>query len=440
MLGTASFVALSRTSWYQLRQAALWRERIRTNLGLDVVFASMEMPSPNRFRIHELVCAHPETQTPILLAELVEGIMTPNGWGVELHAAQMKQEQSDLALQILHDSFLCRPHNAVPILKLSIDEIRILPNSKEGGLVQGDAASLDSIHRVQIEYAPSLTQSEIKIQFGLSPSERQNPMIVHVVRNHEATNPRTEWAVNTRDVAVPCSPFSPYFPILAQVGPQGTFRGEVQWSQDAGGWESRITNGTFANTSWDSLTQSIGSPAQGRGTLYVGEAVVRNGVIDHFDGRLTADSSGGTAVEPQWLVDSMRTFGWESDLREGDYVEFQKRPTVRIDSLNLAFSLDANGVRWQGGGDEIHTSGMATHRQLASIENRRVAVKLSQGGYPLPQIGAWLARSGGQEDSADSIATWNAKIATMLPPPTLNARLSRLPNESGDNVERNSFR
>ncbi|AMV33164.1 hypothetical protein VN12_13645 [Pirellula sp. SH-Sr6A] len=426
LLATSGFVVLSKTSWYQLRQAAAWRERIRSNIGLDVVFQSIEQPSPHTFRIRELVCAHPETQTPILRAEQVDGVMTNEGWALKLHAAEIKQEQSNLALQILHDSFLCRPHNLVPILKVSIDSLRILPSTLTNSPHLASAPKLESLHQIQIEYTPSLSLSDIKILFGLEPKGSETPGLVHVRRYHDPKHPHTDWAIDTRDLAIPCSAIQPYFPVVEHVGPLALFRGQVRWEQDAQGWQSTLHQSTFLNTSWAALSHSIGEPLQGFGDLHIEEAILRNGLIDRVQGSISAGSSHDETIQVPWLKQTMERFGWCShDLRP------LQSQTASVDSMELAFHLDGNGLRWRGNGPGLSAPGAPpSHSQIGSVKQILLATDraLESKITSLDEVSRWLATGPDATQAAELVQRWHSRLVSLLPTPSNAARLSGVPN------------
>lgn len=447
LLATTAFVTVSRTQWYKLRQAAAWRMRILSNTGLDAVFASVEMPSPNRFVIRDMVVTDPETKTSILWADEVRGDMTPNGWAVAIQNAHIKPEKTDLALKILHDEFLCRPHNAVPILKLSMGELHLM--------LQSDAApgttALSALQDILVEYAPSEVSSEIKVRYSVKNAGQQSPSLVHVVRNHDAANLKTEWAIDTNDGALPCSVLARYFPVLRNVGDMAEFQGQVRWSQDALGWDCRIENGRFDHCSWDKLTQEIGSPLQGNGALVIYNAKLRNGMLESVQGAFASNEAEEVTVDSEWLKESARAFRWVSD----DLNQLASK-RAKVAGLNIAFNLTHRGIQWLGSGPMLpNRDNQPSYQQLATVEGLRVATELESSGIAINanSIGQWLDRSsvlasgnsasGSQfgnatvaDNSSDSssYSRWQSQIASFLTPPSSVAgpvsKVSALPNNA----------
>lgn len=429
LMGTVAFVAVSRTDWYRLRQSAFWRTRILNNTGLDAVFASIDMPSPNRFVIRELVFSDPETKSLILWADKVVGEMTSSGWAVAIDGAQIKPEKTDLALKILHDQLLCRPHNSVPILKLTVGNLQMMLNSA----TEPSVSKLDALQDILVEYSPSHSVSEIKLRYSVASAAQQIPSLVHVVRNHDAKNPRTEWAIDTKDGALPCSVLARYFPVLAKVGNVAQFTGQVRWLQDSKGWECQIENGRFDHCSWDHLSQDIGSPMQGHGSMLVSKANLRNGVLENAQGSFNGDEAYETTVDLAWLRESVRAFGWDSD-----NLSELKTPSVKVSGLNLAFQLNHKGIQWMGQGAEILYQQQPAYQQFATIDGLRLVTRIQshETATSTVSLGQWLARSASGEytnkslhdsklptDSGDpsNLSRWQSQLATLLPPPAPSA-------------------
>ena len=411
MIFCAGFAVVSQTSWYTLRQKAAWRERIHNNLGLDVVFDSIEFPTPNRFRIKEFMCIHPETQQPILFSPCVQGEMTSKGWSLELATAELVSSQTNLAATIVHDSFLCRPHNAVPILKLSIGSLSVRsPATEQRGDVQPSV--WPKLEEIVVEYLPSLDRSELKLQFAIGPG-KQSPAKVHVRRNHFAANPRTDWAIKTQETSIPCEPLIEWVPALEYLGPRAAFRGTADFWQDTRDWGCEI-EGELDRARWESLTTSLGSPMRGETRIGIRKSRIVNGHIQYASGRLEAAES----VDGDWLQRIVSEFKWTPQedvckLTNGQYP---------VAGLALNFDLNDQGLWWGGQGDEV-TSGDQRYRILATVNNLLVATNSQTPRIALHQIGACIANSH-VNASPEVMARCQTAIAAILPVPQQYPRLS----------------
>lgn len=411
MIFCAGFAVVSQTSWYTLRQKAAWRERIHNNLGLDVVFDSIEFPTPNRFRIKEFMCIHPETQQPILFSPCVQGEMTSKGWSLELATAELVSSQTNLAATIVHDSFLCRPHNAVPILKLSIGSLSVRsPATEPRGDVQ--ASVWPKLEQIVVEYLPSLDRSELKLQFAIGPG-KQSPAKVHVRRNHFAANPRTDWAIKTQETSIPCEPLIEWVPALGYLGPRAAFRGTADFWQDTRDWGCEI-EGELDRARWESLTTSLGSPMRGETRIGIRKSRIVNGHIQYASGRLEAAES----VDGDWLQRIVSEFKWtpQEDVRKLTNGQYP------VAGLALNFDLNDQGLWWGGQGDEV-TSGDQRYRILATVNNLLVATNSQTPRIALHQIGACIANSH-VNASPEVMARCQTAIAAVLPVPQQYPRLS----------------
>lgn len=419
MVLCVGFAVVSRTSWYTLRQKAAWRERIHNNLGLDVVFDSIEFPTPNRFRIKEFMCIHPETQQPILHSPCVQGEISSNGWSLELDTAELVANQSNVAASIIHDSFLCRPHNAVPILKLSIGSLSVQSSSEETRN-EIPKANWPRLTQILVEYLPSLDRSELKLQFAVGPG-KQSPAKIHVRRNHIAANPRTDWAIKTQETSIPCEPLMDMMPVLARFGPGAMFRGTADFWQDTRDWGCEL-EGEFDRARWESLTAPLGSPLRGETKIGIGKTRIVNGHVQYASGHIQAAES----VDGVWLQRIASQFNWATQ------EDVQKLTNAQhpVAGLTLHFDLNQQGLWWGGQGDEVTVKDQR-YRILATVNNLLVATNTRTPRIALHQIGACIANSQANA-TPETIARWQSTIASILPvtqqyPRLSEASLSRTP-------------
>jgi hypothetical protein len=411
LLLCVGFAIVSQTSWYTLRQKAAWRERIHNNLGLDVVFDSIEFPTPSRFRIQEFMCIHPETQQPILFSPCAQGEMTSQGWSLELATAELVSSQTNLAATIVHDSFLCRPHNAVPILKLSIGSLSVRsPTTGPRGEVQ--ASVWPKLEQIIVEYLPSLDRSELKLQFAIGPG-KQSPAKVHVRRNHFAANPRTDWAIKTQETSIPCEPLIEWMPALEYLGPRAAFRGTADFWQDSRDWGCEI-EGELDRARWESLTTSLGSPMRGETRIGIRKSRIVNGHIQYASGRVQVAES----VDGDWIQRIVRQFGWATDAG----VQQLSDEPQNVAGLDLEFDLNDQGLLWTGLGEEITNEGKR-YRILAAVRNLRIATNSQAPRIALHEIGASIANSH-VSATPETIALCQSAIAAVLPIPQQYPRLS----------------
>lgn len=339
---TLAFLIVSKTHWYQLERKAAFRERIRNNLGLDVVFTSMESLSPQRFMIRELVCFHPETRSLILKATSVDGLMTSSGWALTLHGAEVEQSQADLAVRIIHDSFLCRPHNAVKLLKISAPDLVLQSTSPVAGSIATEPQPRllpNQLYRVEAEYSPTMQTSDLKVRFSMSPSPDAEPIAIHIRRQHSDQLPVTDWAINTGKNPFPCSILYPFLPSLECLGEIASFTGKASYSSTGSQWDF---SGFFNNVDWARFGRDIGSPLLGNGMLQVFNAKIKRDRLEFFEGEIR----GASQINLGCL--------WEVPIQLKSPHDFQKdkqdiRAYLPVNDLSLLVRIDSLGVHCQGG-------------------------------------------------------------------------------------------
>ncbi len=398
------FVAVSKTGWYQLREAAYWRERIRNNLGMDIVFSRIEFPAPNRFRIRELVCADPETKAPILYASQLDGWMSSSGWSIQIEEAEIRGTQSELAIRLVHDSFLCRPHNLVPLLKLSLRRA-ILQSDEPIAAEESRSTGHDQeFHQVEVEYEPSLVRSQLKVQFSLAQNTRSAPALLHISRDHSSENPTTHWALRTGFCRIPCRFFSSCFPAVTSCGANAWFQGEAYWWQDNRNFGCEIRDGRVEQIDLGIATHTFGSPIQGKGQLQIARSTWMNGQL------LTATGAMGgiSQIKGDCLRESIKRFGWVSnpldDLSDGFAI---------VDECGIAFDISSGGIVLSGTGKPYPYDGQKYSLGLVA-QGKQCFSRGSGSVLSIPLVHEWLGAIQ-QGLSRERVIENQTSLVRMLP-------------------------
>lgn len=398
LLLTALFLIVAKTPWYQFERKAAFRERIRNNLGLDVVFSSIESMSPQRFMIRELVCFHPETRSHILKANSVEGLMTSSGWALTLHGAEVEQSQADLAVRIIHDSFLCRPHNAVKLLKISAPDLVLQSTSPAAGSIAAEPQPRllpNHLYRVEAEYSPTMQTSDLKVRFSLSPKGDTEPIAIHIRRQHSDQLPVTDWAVNTGKNPFPCSILYPFLPSLECVGDLASFTGKANYSSTGSQWD---LSGVFNSIDWERFGREIGSPLLGNGTLQVFDATIKNGRLDFFDGEIR----GGSQINYNCL--------FKVPIKLNSPHEFPKDQRIYwpVNELSLLVRIDSLGVHCQGG----LRAEQDGYRLGCLIDQREIYLKPQSVRYDM--LFDWMASNRVNYESGEVASAMKERLQSSL--------------------------
>jgi len=332
LVGMAAYSLVRRTPWYESYQNQLWQQRISDNLGVSVRFSSIEFPSPEHFRAHDLVCVHPETNREILKIKRVDAAMDQTGWTVDLVTPTLNGPEIQSAMQVVHDWFLCRPQKSASLLKLSVPEISVF-----------DGVSNTLFKNVEVGVKPTESISTLLVKFSIEGQQFSNPKPAYlkVEREHMLESPRTNWEVVSDDIAIPCRVLGKRFPALSSLGQNASFRGTMRQTQDDLHWNAKIS-GVFDSVDLGMLTSPIGAPVRGLANLKVGCALLCDGRLDLARGSFEAIRSG--SVETDWVRHTRQLFGlpWESSL---DLVSSKNIP---MDAIGVGFEFDSRGLLLSG--------------------------------------------------------------------------------------------
>ncbi len=336
VLGVSSYSVLRATPWYQSYQRELWQRRLSDNLGVEVHFKSIEFPSPNQFRAHDLVCSNPETGRVILTVAQVKATMDRSGWSVQVVSPELNGQQIQSAMRTVHDWFLCRPQKSASLLRLSVPELLV-----------DDGANKIKFQNVEVGIKPTDFTSTLIVAFSLEGQNFERPASFRVDRDHIEES--TKWSIESKDIAIPCCILSERFPPLRYLGSQASFKGTVAWWQKKENWQMSVQGDVhsvdLAYASWP-----IGKPMQGFGKLSISNAVHSDGVLREVKGVLTSDSC---SVDTDWLDRNIAS----NMLYTNNHLAWNKmRPRAPVNQLAVQFALDRHGLTFAGVSDPKHPS------------------------------------------------------------------------------------
>jgi hypothetical protein len=325
----AGFSLLKRVPWYQSYQKDWWERRLSDNLGVNVSFASIEFPSPNKFRVKDLVCANAETGRQILKVAQVNTLIDQSGWYVEVEKPELNGTQMETALRTVHERYLCRPLSTSSLLGLGMSE-----------LVISDGDQSTKFQNVKVTLKPTEPMSELKVSFLLDGQKFADQLSFFVVeRDHIAQT--TNWKINSAEVAIPCRILSERFLELKNLGSQASFRGSIEGSQSDRQWEATV-RGQFHSVDLAVISSPYGQGIQGMGELKLAHAVFRDGKLRSVKGGFTSDSCN---VETMWLDGLFQ----QNLLLSTDDVLWQTMgQRVTVNGLGIGFESDPHQVFYSG--------------------------------------------------------------------------------------------
>lgn len=329
VLAVGGYSILKRIPWYQSYQKDWWERRLSDNLGVNVSFASIEFPGPNKFRVKNLVCANAETGRQILKVAQVNTLIDRSGWYVEVDKPELNGAQIETAMRTVHDRYLCRPQSIASLLGLAMSE-----------LVITDGNESTKFQNVKVALKPTEPMSELKVSCLLDGQKFADQLSYFVVeRDHIAQT--TNWKIHSADVAIPCRILSERFLELKNLGSQASFRGSIEGWQNDRQWEATV-RGHFHSVDLAVLSSPYGKGIQGMGDLNLGYAVFRDGKLRGVDGNFKSDMC---VVDTAWLDELFK-----QDVLISTYTNSWRAigQRVTVNGFGIGFKSDLNNVRYDG--------------------------------------------------------------------------------------------
>jgi len=329
VFAVASYSLLKRTPWYQSYQKDWWERRLSDNLGVNVSFVSIEFPSPNRFRLKDLVCANAETGRQILKVAQVNTLIGHSGWYVEVDKPEVNGTQFETAMRTVHDRYLCRPQSTASLLGLGMSE-----------LVISDGNESTKFQNVKVTLKPTEPISYLKVECLLDGQKFADQLSFFVVeRDHVAQT--TTWRINSTEVAIPCRILSERFLELKNLGSQARFRGTIEGWQKDRQWGATV-QGQFHSVDLAVVSSPYGKGIQGTGELNLAYAEFRDGRLKGVQGGFTSESC---IVDTGWLDELVRQNLLDSTYKD-PWRSIGQRVTVN--GLGIRFESDPNKVIYAG--------------------------------------------------------------------------------------------
>lgn len=329
VFAVASYSLVKKIPWYQSYQKDWWERRLSDNLGVNVSFASIEFPSPNKFRVRNLVCENAETGRHILKAAQVNTLIDRSGWFVEVDKPELNGAQIESALRTVHDRYLCRPQSPAILLGVGTSE-----------LVISDGNESTRFQKVKVTLNPTKPTSELKVSCLLDGQKFEDQLSFFVVeRDHIAQT--TNWKINSAEVAIPCRILSERFLELRNLGGQASFRGSIEGWQNDRQWEATV-RGQFHSVDLAAVSSPYGKGIQGMGELSLSHAVFRDGKLSGVRGAFKSETC---TVDSGWLDELVGQNVLDSTYKNAWRAIGQR---VTANGLGIEFESDRGDVNYAG--------------------------------------------------------------------------------------------
>jgi len=318
-------------------------QRLSWQLGMKVSLAAVEHLRPGVVRYQGLVLANPETGQEVARCRVLEaawgkaaGREKPGGRLLRISAVQPEIEASALdEVRRLVDRVLMG--RAGPLeTEVGLSTESLLVRSEHGSQTFSDVTG-------KVQTLPEGTLA--KVEFRLPGQSAPKPAWLYLGRYREQATPASVFGLETEGSDLPCTVLSLAADGLRTLGTRSRFRGRIDGRQTAEGWET-VVRGQFDEVELGSLVTDHFPSYQfnGNAQLRVDQAILVDRRLQNATGKLTAGPGNVNAS----LVDAaIRRLGLtgSAGLGGADRV-------IRFEWLKAAFSLDAEGLRVVGLGDE----------------------------------------------------------------------------------------
>lgn len=391
------YSAVQRSSQFQSFQKSVWEKRISENLGIDVRFESIEFPTPWHFRIGDLTCYHPENGKQILKVAMVKSTMDRSGWTVDLSATELNGSQTQTAIKIVHDWFLCRPKKTASLLALNIPQLSI-----------HDGNTSTVFENIEIGIKPTESTSTMLVRFSMAGSRFGEPAALRIDRHHSEQSPSTICSLRTHDSVLPSRVIADRLGLFHHFGEESEFRGDIHCAGTETRWSTQL-NGVIENVDLAVATSAIGSPMRGKVKLLLDDLHFQNERLIQAKGTVVQSSATQGTIDNRWLTE---TTGWLS-------LPCAMMPSisqVNIRAMQCAFELNERGLSVQG---KLAPKDERWPRIALLVDDASIAgtcSKNASGNFetikiPVTRVFSWL------QSTSQSPATSVDSIAKILPWP-----------------------
>ena len=315
------------TPWYQSWQRGTWEARISENLGVTVRTKVFTLTAPHQFYAEGVELRHPETDVILARIARLNGLMRDKGWSILLETPELDAGQLESGLQVLHDSFLCRPQKSSHLLAIGIPQ----------GLTMHSPSGVSEIERMEILLRPAERTSTIQAKL-IFKDQPFGEVAIQVSRDHNPETTATSVTLSSPKTWLPCDVLSDRFTILKNLGRESRFRGDLQCNVLSQQWDVSL-QGEFDRVDWGAMSASLGSPVRSSGLLSLAQLNIRDGKVLRAIGQ--ARCEGGVASK-SWME---RT---SQQLQLPAQFSAPSPESIAIDTIDFGFHLDSTGLRLAG--------------------------------------------------------------------------------------------
>ncbi|TWU42286.1 hypothetical protein [Novipirellula artificiosorum] len=330
---TLVILLVTWTPWYHQAELRELTESIAKDTGFLIEVADFERPSPSRLELVGVRVIDPETQHEVAWVDRLSWTEVNDGVSIVLSHPKLSAAELSGAWRLVHDRFLCSS------LCLSTP-VRFAASDLEIERVNGDrAAGLNSLQDIDAWIEPGQGSTRATIECVRSSQRAGSGFRIEVVRDRTTDTPTTQWLLETRDAALPCSALSDYLTPLRSLGPNAAFAGRIRWSIDTNGWWVDLGTSRFTGVDLASISERSPHRLSGTATLSLTRGMIRPGKTLDVLGELRAT---------QGFVSTSLLASLETDFGMSVTGDFRNRQTMPYDYLGVQFEFSGSALTLDG--------------------------------------------------------------------------------------------
>lgn len=393
---------------YWAAQQEDWQRVLSQRLGLKVEVATVAYPTIHLARLGKVRLSDPETDEEFARIRSLELSWTDEGWTAEMSQPEIQLDQLPTVWKDLHERLFRQTEGQR--CELIAGELTL--HGEEGS---------QTLSQWQAVWEPGEELSRLVTQGVLAGSQSQTPITLTIARDRRSQPAVTTWDLDAAEAMLPCLPAAGDLPLLAALGKDCKFRGQLRVALTERGWQGSL-RGTLDPVDLNQLvTEHLPHKLSGQAKVSLEQCEFAAGRITLLRG--TALSNGGYISRSLLGAAATHLAMQEEGVRPAS-----AQGHVYYKSLAFGFLLAPEGLTLTGHADRLQNGVMitaATSPILLEPAERQLAVNRLLHALATP----------GDEHALASAAVEQVRRILPLPPAIApagtNARQVRIRESEG---------
>ncbi|MGI9475051.1 MAG: hypothetical protein ACR2NZ_26195 [Rubripirellula sp.] len=350
-------ILVTWTPWHHHRTLRAIEARLSQSTGLQIEIDDFQRSSPSTLELFSVRVVEPESQNEVARVREIQWVDDGKRVSILLQQPEVRSRELRSVWDLLHDRFLCRPDQTSLPVRAAANDLTI--HSRTGDLTFTDIDAWirqgDRTIEATIEGLPANTRSD-------------SPVSVSVLRDRNQDLPSTQWTLDTRGTALPCSAVAEFIPQMEGLGTDAEYTGTMRWQIDAETWSVDLSGSSFSQISLDRLFERHTHRLTGSATLWLERC--------RIEPQMRRSDIAGSIVARDGMVGRSLLHSCQQ------HFGFQLRlPTPLIDRQDDSVPFDRLAVGFNVNNTQLELNGIC--RSERGYEGFPSDVALCLDGYPL---------------------------------------------------------